>query len=192
MASRKKNKLKVIPLGGLEEIGKNMTVFEYGDSMVVVDCGLAFPEDEMLGIDLVIPDAMYLEKNVEKIKGIVVTHGHEDHIGALPYVLKNVKVPVYGTELTLALIENKLIEHQMVNDVALKKVKAGETIELGAFSVEFIRSTHSIADSVALAIFTPVGIVLHTSDFKIDQTPIEGEPIDLVRIAELGKKACCC
>ena len=188
MASRKKNKLKVIPLGGLEEIGKNMTVFEYGDSMVVVDCGLAFPEDEMLGIDLVIPDAMYLEKNVEKIKGIVVTHGHEDHIGALPYVLKNVKVPVYGTELTLALIENKLIEHQMVNDVALKKVKAGETIELGAFSVEFIRSTHSIADSVALAIFTPVGIVLHTSDFKIDQTPIEGEPIDLVRIAELGKK----
>lgn len=188
MASKKKNKLKVIPLGGMEEIGKNMTVFEYGDSMFVVDCGLAFPEDEMLGIDLVIPDITYLEKNVDKIKGIVVTHGHEDHIGALPYVLKKIKVPVYGTELTLGLIENKLIEHQMLNEVEMKITKAGQTIEMGAFRIEFIRSTHSIADSVALAIFTPVGIVLHTSDFKIDQTPIEGEPMDLARIAELGKK----
>lgn len=188
MANRKKHTLKVIPLGGLEEIGKNMTAFEYHDSMFVVDCGLAFPEDEMLGIDLVIPDVTYLEKNIDKLKGIVVTHGHEDHIGALPYVLKKVNVPVYGTELTLALIESKLVEHQMLNDVELKVVKAGQTIELGAFKVEFIRSTHSIADSVALAIFSPVGIVLHTSDFKIDQTPIEGEPIDLARIAELGKK----
>jgi ribonuclease J len=188
VANKKKNKLKIIPLGGIEEIGKNMTVFEYGDSMFVVDCGVAFPEDEMLGIDLVIPDVTYLEKNLDRFKGIVVTHGHEDHIGALPYVLKKVKVPVYGTELTLALIENKLIEHQMLNEAEMKKVKAGETIELGAFKVEFIRSTHSIADSVALAIFSPVGVVLHTSDFKIDQTPIEGEPIDLARIAELGKK----
>lgn len=188
MANRKKNTLKIIPLGGIEEIGKNMTVFEYGDSMFVVDCGVAFPEDEMLGVDLVIPDVTYLEKNIEKLKGIVVTHGHEDHIGALPYVLKKVRVPVYGTELTLALIENKLVEHQMLSDAQLKIVKAGETITLGDFKVEFIRSTHSIADSVALAIFSPVGVVLHTSDFKIDQTPIEGEPIDLARIAELGKK----
>ncbi len=188
MANRKKNKLKVIPLGGLEEIGKNMTVFEYGDSMFIVDCGLAFPEDEMLGIDLVIPDVTYLEKNREKLTGIVVTHGHEDHIGALPYVLKKVKAPVYGTELTLGLIENKLVEHRMMNEVELKVIKAGQKIQLGAFKVEFIRSTHSIADCVALAIETPVGLILHTSDFKIDQTPIEGKPIDLARIAELGKK----
>ncbi|MDI9483614.1 MAG: ribonuclease J [Bacillota bacterium] len=188
MANRKKNTLKVIPLGGLEEIGKNMTVFEYGENMFVVDCGLAFPEDEMLGIDLVIPDVTYIEKNSEKLKGIIVTHGHEDHIGALPYVLKRVNAPVYGTELTLALIENKLAEHQMQNEVTLKIIKAGQTIQLGAFKIEFIRSTHSIADSVALAIDTPVGMILHTSDFKIDQTPIEGEPIDLARIAEIGKK----
>jgi ribonuclease J len=175
-------------LGGLEEIGKNMTVFEYGENMFVVDCGLAFPEDEMLGIDLVIPDVTYIEKNSEKLKGIIVTHGHEDHIGALPYVLKRVNAPVYGTELTLALIENKLAEHQMQNEVTLKIIKAGQTIQLGAFKIEFIRSTHSIADSVALAIDTPVGMILHTSDFKIDQTPIEGEPIDLARIAEIGKK----
>jgi len=188
VSSKKKNKLKVIPLGGLEEIGKNMTAFEYGDCIIVVDCGVAFPEDEMLGIDLVIPDVSYLEKSIDKIKGIVVTHGHEDHIGALPYVLKKINVPVYGTQLTLALIENKLIEHQMLNQVKLNVTKAGETIGLGIFKVEFIHSTHSIADSVALAIFTPVGVVLHTSDFKIDQTPIEGEPMDLARIAELGKK----
>lgn len=188
MANRKKNNLKVIPLGGLEEIGKNMTVFEYGDCIFAVDCGVAFPEDEMLGVDLVIPDVSYLEKNIEKVKGVVVTHGHEDHIGALPYILKKINVPVYGTELTLALLENKLIEHQMLNDIELKVVKAGETIKLGVFKVELIHSTHSIADSVALAIFTPVGVVLHTSDFKIDQTPIEGDPMDLARIAELGKK----
>lgn len=188
MANKKKNRLKVIPLGGLEEIGKNMTAFEYGENIFVVDCGVAFPEDEMLGVDLVIPDVAYLEKNIDKIKGIVVTHGHEDHIGALPYVLKRINVPVYGTKLTLALLENKLIEHQMIKDVELRVIKAGETIQLGVFKVEFIHSTHSIADSVALAIFTPVGVVLHTSDFKIDQTPIEGEPMDLTRIAELGKK----
>lgn len=188
MANRKKNKLKVIPLGGLEEIGKNITVFEYGESIIVVDCGVAFPEDEMLGIDLVIPDISYLEKNLSKVRGIIVTHGHEDHIGALPYVLKKIPVPVYGTDLTLGLLENKLIEHQMLDKAELKIVRAGQTIQLGAFKVEFISSTHSIADSVALAIHTPVGVVLHTSDFKIDHTPIEGEPIDLARIAELGKK----
>jgi len=188
VANRKKNKLKVIPLGGLEEIGKNMTVFEYGENIIVVDCGVAFPEDEMLGIDLVIPDVTYLEKNLSKVRGIIVTHGHEDHIGALPYVLNRIPVPVYGTDLTLALIENKLIEHQMLNKADLRVVRAGQTIQLGAFKVEFIRSTHSIADSVALAIHTPVGVVLHTSDFKIDHTPIEGESIDLARIAELGKK----
>lgn len=190
MTSKKKNKnkLKVIPLGGLEEIGKNMTVFEYGESIIVVDCGVAFPEDEMLGIDLVIPDVTYLEKNLSKVKGIIVTHGHEDHIGALPYVLNRVPVPVYGTDLTLGLIENKLMEHQMLDKAQLRITKAGQTIQLGAFKVEFISSTHSIADSVALAIHTPVGTVLHTSDFKIDHTPIEGKPIDLARIAELGKK----
>lgn len=188
MSNRKKNKLKVIPLGGLEEIGKNMTVFEYGENIIVVDCGVAFPEDEMLGIDLVIPDVTYLEKNLSKVRGIIVTHGHEDHIGALPYVLNRIPVPVYGTDLTLALIENKLMEHQMLNKADLRVIRAGQTIQLGAFKVEFIRSTHSIADSVALAIHTPVGVVLHTSDFKIDHTPIEGEPIDLARIAELGKK----
>lgn len=188
MAYKKKNKLKVIPLGGMEEIGKNMTVFEYGDSMIVVDCGLAFPEDEMLGIDLVIPDTTYLEKNIEKVKGIVVTHGHEDHIGALPYILKRLNVPVYGTELTLGLIENKLAEHELNETVELKIVKQGQTIQLGPFKIEFIRSTHSIADSVALAIETPVGTVFHTGDFKIDQTPIEGQPMDLARIAELGNK----
>ena len=150
--------------------------------------GVAFPEDEMLGIDLVIPDVSYLEKNLSKVKGIIVTHGHEDHIGALPYVLNRIPVPVYGTDLTLGLIENKLIEHQMLDKAELKIVRAGQTIQLGAFKVEFISSTHSIADSVALAIHTPVGVVLHTSDFKIDHTPIEGEPIDLARIAELGKK----
>lgn len=188
MATKRKNKLKVIPLGGLEEIGKNMTLFEYGENIIAVDCGLAFPEDEMLGIDLVIPDIAYLEKNIEKMHGIIVTHGHEDHIGALPYVLKKIKVPVYGTELTLGIIQNKLAEHDLNATADLRKVKAGQVIQLGPFKVEFIRSTHSIADSVALAIDTPVGMVFHTGDFKIDQTPIEGEPMDLLRIAELGKK----
>lgn len=188
MATKKKNKLKVIPLGGMEEIGKNIIVFEYGDNIIVVDCGLAFPEDEMLGIDLVIPDITYLEKNAEKVHGIVVTHGHEDHIGALPYVLKRLPVPIYGTELTLGLIENKLSEHELTEPVDLRKIKAGQTIQLGPFKIEFIHTTHSIADAVALAIDTPVGMVFHTGDFKIDQTPIEGDPINLARMAELGKK----
>ncbi len=188
MATKKKNKLKIIPLGGMEEIGKNMTAFEYGENIIVVDCGLAFPEDEMLGIDLVIPDVTYLEKNVEKVHGILVTHGHEDHIGALPYVLRRIPVPVYGTELTLGLIENKLAEHELTEPVELRKIKAGQTIQLGPFKIEFIHTTHSIADAVALAIDTPVGMVFHTGDFKIDQTPIEGDPINLARMAELGKK----
>jgi len=188
MTKPNKNQLKIIPLGGLEEIGKNMTVFEYGDSIIVVDCGLAFPEDEMLGIDLVIPDVTYLENHLDKLKGIVVTHGHEDHIGALPYVLRKISTPVYGTDLTLGLIENKLLEHELLETTQLIPVKAGQTIQLGAFRVEFIRSTHSIADTVMLAIETPVGMVFHTADFKIDHTPIEGEPIDFQRIAELGRK----
>lgn len=188
MATKKKNKLKIIPLGGMEEIGKNMTVFEYGENIIIVDCGLAFPEDEMLGIDLVIPDVSYLEKNIDKVHAIVVTHGHEDHIGAIPYVLKRINVPVYGTELTIGLIENKLVEHEMTESVDLRKIKAGQTIKLGPFTVEFIHTNHSIADSVAMAINTPAGMVFYTGDFKIDQTPIEGEPIDLARIAELGKK----
>ncbi len=183
-----KKKLKVIPLGGLGEIGKNITVFEYGEDILVVDCGMAFPDDEMLGIDLVLPDTTYLTKNKGRVKGIVVTHGHEDHIGALPYVLKEVNVPVYGTRLTLGLLEYKLEEHGILSNCNLQTVAQGQTIELGAFKVEFIRSTHSIADAVALAIHTPVGVVVHTSDFKVDYTPILGEPIDLPRFAELGKK----
>lgn len=186
--AKNKKKLKIIPLGGLQEIGKNITAFEYEDDIIVVDCGVAFPEDDMLGIDLVIPDTSYLVKNIEKVKGIVLTHGHEDHIGALPYVLKEVNVPVYGTRLTLGLVEYKLEEHGMLSSVKLNTVNVGETIELGHFKVEFIRATHSIADSVSLAIHTPVGVVVHTSDFKIDYTPIESEPMDLARLAELGRK----
>ncbi|HHV28696.1 ribonuclease J [Acetivibrio mesophilus] len=186
--AKKKKKLKIIPLGGLGEIGKNITVFEYGDDIFVVDCGIAFPEDDMLGIDLVIPDISYLTKNREKVRGIVLTHGHEDHIGALPYVLKDLNVPVYGTKLTLGLLEQKLGEHGLLSSVDLNVVQHSDVIELGCFKVEFIRSTHSIADSTALAIFTPVGTVFHTGDFKIDYTPIEGDPIDLARLAELGKK----
>jgi len=186
--ARNKKKLKVIPLGGLQEIGKNITVFEYEDDIIIVDCGVAFPEDDMLGIDMVIPDISYVTKNKDKVRGIILTHGHEDHIGALPYVLKDINVPVYGTKLTLGLVGYKLEEHGMLSNVNLKVVEPNQTIQLGEFKVEFIRSTHSIADSVALAIHTPVGIVVHTSDFKIDYTPIEGEPMDLARLAELGKK----
>lgn len=186
--ARSKKKLKVIPLGGLGEIGKNITVFEYGEDILVVDCGMAFPDDEMLGIDLVLPDTAYLTKNKERVKGIVVTHGHEDHIGALPYVLREVNVPVYGTRLALGLLEYKLEEHGILSNCKLQTVSQSQTIDLGAFKVEFIRSTHSIADAVALAIHTPVGIIVHTSDFKVDYTPISGEPIDLPRFAELGKK----
>ena len=183
----KKNKLKIIPIGGLNEIGKNMTVFEYGNDIIVIDCGLAFPDDDMFGIDLVIPDTAYLEKNLSKIRGIIITHGHEDHIGALPYVLRNINVPVYGTRLTRGLIENKLEEHGLLLSSNLNTVKPGDVIELGVFKVEFIRSNHSIADCVALAIFTPMGTIVHTSDFKIDFTPIDGGVIDLARFAELGR-----
>lgn len=188
MEVSKKKKLKVIPLGGLGEIGKNITVFEYGEDIVIVDCGIAFPDDDMLGIDLVIPDITYLTKNKEKIKGIVLTHGHEDHIGALPYILREINVPVYGTKLALGLVSNKLEEHGMKSSVELKTVKQGDKIHLGCFGFEFINSNHSIADAVALAIYTPVGIVVHTGDFKIDHTPIEGEPIDLARFAEIGRR----
>lgn len=181
----KKTKLRVIPLGGVQEIGKNITIFEYGNDIIVVDCGVAFPEDDMLGIDLVIPDFTYLQKNRDKVKGIVLTHGHEDHIGAIPYILRELDVPIYGTKLTLGLMENKLKEHNIKADSIC--VMQGETVKLGQFKVEFIRTTHSIADSVALAIFTPIGVVVHSGDFKVDYTPIQGEAIDLQRFAELGK-----
>ncbi len=183
-----KSKLKIIPLGGLEQIGMNITAFEYEDSIIVVDCGLAFPGDDMLGIDLVIPDVSYLKQNIDKVKGFVITHGHEDHIGALPYILQQVNVPVYGTKLTIALIEHKLKEHNLLKNTKRKVMKHGQSVNLGCFRVEFIKTNHSIQDASALAIFSPVGIVLHTGDFKIDYTPVFGDPIDLQRFAELGKK----
>ncbi len=181
-------KLKVISLGGLQEIGKNITIFEYGNEIIAVDCGIAFPEDSMLGIDLVIPDFTYLRKNKHKFKALFLTHGHEDHIGAVPYLLKEFNVPVYGTKLTIGLVENKLREHNLLSKANLVCVDTGETIKQGKFEVEFIRTTHSIADSVAFAIKTPVGVIVHSGDFKIDHTPIQGDPIDLQRFAELGKK----
>ena len=184
----KKDKLKIIPLGGLLEIGKNITVFEYGEDIIIVDCGLAFPEDDMLGIDLVIPDISYLEKNKEKIRGLVVTHGHEDHIGGIPYLLKQINVPIYATKLTIGLIEHKLEEHKLLRGAKLKTVTPGQTINLGSMKVEFIRMTHSIPDSCSLAIHTPVGTVIHTGDFKIDYTPIDGETIDFKRLTSLGNK----
>lgn len=184
----KGSRLKVIPLGGLEQIGMNITAFEYEDSIVVVDCGLSFPEDDMLGIDLVIPDITYLKNNIEKVKGFVITHGHEDHIGALPYVLKEINVPVYATRLTMGLIENKLKEHNLTGQVKRKVVKFGQSINLGQFRIEFIKTNHSIVDAAALAIYSPAGIVVHTGDFKVDYTPVFGDAIDLQRFAELGKK----
>jgi ribonuclease J len=193
--SRKQNqgqgqapKVKIIPLGGLEQIGLNITAIEYEDNIIVVDCGLAFPSDDMLGIDLCIPDVTYLKQNIDKVKGFVITHGHEDHIGALPYVLQQVNVPVYGTKLTVALIENKLKEHNLLKTTKRKVVKHGQSINLGCFRIEFVKMNHSIADASALAIFTPAGILLHTGDFKIDYTPVFGESADLQRFAELGKK----
>ena len=180
--------LKIIPLGGLEQIGMNITAFEYEDSIIVVDCGLSFPGDDMLGIDLVIPDVSYLKQNIDRVKGFVITHGHEDHIGALPYVLKEINVPVYATKLTMGLIENKLKEHVMPKPVKRKVVKYGQSINLGCFRVEFIRTNHSISDAAALAIFSPVGTVVHTGDFQVDFTPVSGETIDLERFGELGKK----
>ena len=183
----KKSKLKIIPLGGLHEIGKNITVFEYENEIIVVDCGLSFPEDDMLGIDLVIPDITYLEKNVDKIKGLVITHGHEDHIGSIPYLLKKINVPIYATKLTVGLIKNKLEEHKLLRTTELHEVTQGETVKLGKnFKVEFIRSSHSIPDSVMLGITTPAGTILHTGDFKVDFTPIDGKIMDFGRIAELG------
>ncbi len=189
-ASKKdgRGKLKIIPLGGLEQIGMNITAFEYEDSIIVVDCGLAFPGDDMLGIDLVIPDVTYLKQNIDKVKGFVITHGHEDHIGALPYILQQVNVPVYGTKLTIALIEHKLEEHKLLKNTKRKVMKHGQSVNLGCFRVEFVKTNHSIQDASALAIFSPAGIVLHTGDFKIDYTPVFGDPIDLQRFAELGKK----
>ena len=180
--------VKVIPLGGLEQIGMNITAIEYDDSIVVVDCGLSFPEEEMLGIDLIIPDVTYLKENIDKVKAFVITHGHEHHIGAIPYVLKEVNVPIYATRLTMGLIESKLKEHNMLREVKRKVVRYGQSVTLGDFRVEFIRTNHSIADAAALAIFSPAGILVHTGDFKVDYTPVNGEPIDLQRFAELGKK----
>ncbi len=184
----KKGSLKIIPLGGLLEVGKNITVIEYENDIIIVDCGLAFPEDDMLGVDLVIPDMSYLEKNKDKIRGLVVTHGHEDHIGAIPYLLKLIDVPIYATKLTIGLISNKLEEHKLLRRTKLKTVKQGQTITLGKMKVEFIRSCHSIPDAVALAIYTPVGTIVHTGDFKVDYTPIDGEKMDLGRLAEIGNK----
>ena len=181
-------KVKIIPLGGLEQIGMNITAFEYDNSIIVVDCGLSFPDDDMLGIDLVIPDITYLKNNVEKIKGFVITHGHEDHIGSLPYVLKEINAPIYATKLTMGIIETKLKEHNLMKSVKRKVVKHGQYINLGDFRVEFIKVNHSIADAAALAIYTPAGIIVHTGDFKIDYTPVFGEPTDLTRFGELGKK----
>lgn len=181
-------KLRIIPLGGMEQIGMNMTAFEYGDSIIVVDCGLAFPNEDMLGIDLVIPDITYLKDNIERVKAFFITHGHEDHIGALPYILREINVPVYATRLTLAIIENKLKEFSLPRPVKKKIIKYGQSVNLGTFRVEFIRTNHSIVDAAALAIFSPAGIVIHTGDFKIDYTPVFGDSADLQRFAELGKK----
>lgn len=180
--------VKIIPLGGLEQIGMNITAFEYEDSIIVVDCGLSFPEDDMLGIDLVIPDVTYLMNNIEKVKGFVITHAHEDHIGGLPYVLKNLNVPIYATKLTIGIIENKLKEHNLLKTTKRKVIKYGQSINLGCFRIEFIRTNHSIADAAALAIYSPAGIIVHTGDFKVDYTPVFGSTIDLQRFAEIGKK----
>ncbi len=182
------SRLKIIPLGGLEQIGMNITAFEYEDSIVVVDCGLSFPADDMLGIDLVIPDVTYLKENIDKVKGFVITHGHEDHIGALPYVLREINVPIYATRLTMGIIENKLGEHELTKSVKRKVVKFGQSINFGQLRVEFIKTNHSIVDAAALAIYSPVGVVVHTGDFKVDYTPVFGDAIDLQRFAELGKK----
>lgn len=180
--------VKIIPLGGLEQIGMNITAIEYEDTIVVIDCGLSFPEDEMLGIDLVIPDVTYLKENADRVKGLVVTHGHEDHIGAIPYVENEINMPIYATKLTMGLIENKLREHDNINNIKRKIVKHGQIINLGCFRIEFIRTNHSIVDAAALAIYTPAGIIVHTGDFKVDYTPVFGEVIDLPRFGELGKK----
>lgn len=188
MKKNNNGKLRIIPLGGLEQIGMNITAFEYEDSIIVVDCGLSFPEDDMLGIDLVIPDVTYLKDNIDKVKGFVITHGHEDHIGALPYVLREINVPIYATKLTVGLIDNKLKEHNLLRTTKRKVIKHGQSINLGCFRIEFIKTNHSIQDASALAIYSPAGIVIHTGDFKVDYTPVFGDAIDLQRFAEIGKK----
>ena len=188
MGENAKSKLKIIPLGGMEQIGMNITAFEYEDSIIVVDCGLAFPENDMLGIDLVIPDVTYLKENIDKVKGFFITHGHEDHIGAIPFVLREINVPIYATKLTVGLIENKLEEYELSGKVKCKVVKYGQHINIGCFRVEFIRTNHSIQDAAALAIYSPAGIVVHTGDFKVDYTPVFGDAIDLARFGEIGKK----
>lgn len=188
LLAKNQSKIKVIPLGGLREIGKNLTVVEYKNEILIIDCGLSFPDDEMLGIDIVLPDTTYLEKNKDRVKGVVLTHGHEDHIGALPYLLKKMNVPIYGTRLTLGLLESKLKEHKLDNKVHLQRVKAGDTFQLGVFNVEYIRSSHSIPDACAIAIHTSEGIILHTGDFRVDYSTVDGEMIDLHRLGELGKK----
>ena len=188
MKKESNSKLKIIPLGGLEQIGMNITAFEYEDSIIVVDCGLAFPEDDMLGIDLVIPDITYLRDNIKKVKGFVITHGHEDHIGSLPYVLKDMNLPIYATKLTMGIIENKLKEHNLLRSTRRKVVRHGQSINLGQFRIEFIRTNHSIQDAAALAIYSPAGTVVHTGDFKVDYTPVFGDAIDLQRFADIGKK----
>ncbi len=188
MKKQNNSKLKIIPLGGLEQIGMNITAFEYEDSIIVVDCGLSFPEDDMLGIDLVIPDVTYLKNNIDKVKGFFITHGHEDHIGAIPYVLREINVPIYATKLTIGIIENKLREHNLLTKVKRKVVKYGQHINLGCFRVEFIKTNHSIQDAAALAIYSPAGVVVHTGDFKVDYTPVFGDAIDLQRFGEIGKK----
>ncbi len=188
MPKKDKGKLRVIPLGGLNEIGKNMTVLEYADDIIIIDCGLGFPDDDMPGIDLVIPDISYLEANKEKIKGMVLTHGHEDHIGAIPYCLRQINPPIYGTRLTLGIIKNKLSEHVLPYEPSLNCVNAGQTIKLGAFSIEFIHVNHSIADACALAITTPLGTVVHSGDFKLDITPIDGEMMNITRLGEIGRR----
>ena len=188
MSNTKNSKLRIIPLGGLEQIGMNITAFEYEDSIIVVDCGLAFPTDDMLGVDLVIPDVSYLLENEEKVKGLFITHGHEDHIGAIPYVLKEINIPIYATKLTMGIIEHKLQEHNLSSQVRRKVVKYGQSINLGPFRVEFVKTNHSIVDAAAFAIYTPAGVVFHTGDFKVDYTPVFGDAIDLQRIGEIGKK----
>ncbi len=187
-AKKEKGKIRIISLGGLLEIGKNLTVIEYENDMIAVDCGLAFPEEDMLGIDLVIPDITYLEQNSDRLRGIFLTHGHEDHIGALPYVLRTLQTPVYGTKLTLGIVKNKLEEHTLPFEPDLRTVSAGDTVRAGALNVEFIRANHSIADACCLAIHTPLGTVVHTGDYKLDITPIQGEMINLTRLGELGQK----
>ena len=188
LSTFKKSNLKIIALGGLDEIGKNITIFEYEDELVLVDCGLEFPDDDMLGVDIVIPDVTYLVRNKNKIKGLFITHGHEDHIGAIPYVLKQVNMPIYATRLTAKLIEHKLEEHRLLRTTNLNIVEQGQIINAGKMSVEFIRSSHSIPDACMLAIHTPAGVVVHTGDFKVDYTPIDGQIIDFARLAELGSK----